>query len=153
MEVALAVEEADADEGQPEVAGRLAVVAGQDAEAAGIDGQAFVEAELGAEVGDQIVFLELPGVETAHHRQVVVGVVVDNTRLKPQEDRVFRRGFEALLVGPLEEGLGVVAGGRHRRWRGWRKAPGGAVPAVPEVVGEFFQPLDARRNLGLTSSL
>ena len=35
LEVALAVERADADEGQAHVARRLAVVAGQDAEAAG----------------------------------------------------------------------------------------------------------------------
>ena len=51
-EVALAVHEADADERQAEVAGALEVVAAEDAEAAGVDRHALMDAELGAEVGD-----------------------------------------------------------------------------------------------------
>ena len=51
-EVALAVEHAYGDEGQSQVAGRLAVVTGEDAQAAGVDGQTLVEAELRAEIGD-----------------------------------------------------------------------------------------------------
>ena len=54
-EVALAVEQADGDERQLEVARRLAVVAGEDAEAAGVDRQALVHAELGAEIRHQVV--------------------------------------------------------------------------------------------------
>ena len=54
-EVAAAVEEADADERDAELGGRLQVVAGEDAEAAGVDRQALVEAELGREVGDEEV--------------------------------------------------------------------------------------------------
>ena len=52
-EVALAVEEADADERDAEVGGALDVVAGEDAEAAGVDRQRLVQAELGGEVGDR----------------------------------------------------------------------------------------------------
>ena len=52
-EVAAAVEEPDADERQGHVAGGLHVVAGEDAEAAGVDAQRLVEAVLGAEVGDR----------------------------------------------------------------------------------------------------
>ena len=52
-EVALAVEEPDADGGQGHVAGRLHVVAGQDAETARVDPERLVEAVLGAEVGDR----------------------------------------------------------------------------------------------------
>ena len=51
-EVSLAVEEADADERDVEVGGALDVVAGEDAEAAGVDGEGLVQAELGGEVGD-----------------------------------------------------------------------------------------------------
>ena len=51
-EVAVAVEEADADDRHAEVAGRLEVVAGEDAEAARVLGQRLAEAELGREVGD-----------------------------------------------------------------------------------------------------
>ena len=52
-EVALAVHEPDADERQGHVAGRLHVVAGEDAEPARVDAEALVEAVLGAEVGDR----------------------------------------------------------------------------------------------------
>ena len=52
-EVALAVEQPDADERQGHVAGRLHVVAGEDAEAARVDAERLVEAVLGAEVGDR----------------------------------------------------------------------------------------------------
>ena len=51
-EVALGIEEADADEGQAQVAGLFAVVASEDAQATGVDGQRLVQAELGGEVGD-----------------------------------------------------------------------------------------------------
>jgi hypothetical protein len=47
-----AVEQADADERHAEVAGRLEVVAGEDAEAAGVLRQRLGDAELGREVGD-----------------------------------------------------------------------------------------------------
>ena len=52
-EVALAIEQPDADRRQGHVAGRLHVVAGEDAEAARVDAERFVEAVLGAEVGDR----------------------------------------------------------------------------------------------------
>ena len=52
-EVAAAIEQADADERDPELGGGLEVVARQDAEAAGIDRQALVQPELHAEVGDE----------------------------------------------------------------------------------------------------
>ena len=52
-EVALAVEQPDAERGQGHVAGGLHVVAGEDAEAARVDPERLVEAVLGAEVGDR----------------------------------------------------------------------------------------------------
>ncbi len=52
-EVALVVVEADADERDAEVRRALDVIAGEDAEAAGVDRQRLVDAELGREVGDR----------------------------------------------------------------------------------------------------
>ena len=49
-EVALAVEEADADEGNAEVGGALDVVSGEHTETAGINGQGLVQAELSRKV-------------------------------------------------------------------------------------------------------
>src|SRR5258708_27865547 len=48
----LLVEETDRDEREPQVAGRLQGVAGQHAEPARVDGQAFGQAELERELGD-----------------------------------------------------------------------------------------------------
>ena len=52
VEVALRIHEADADERHAEVAGFLAVIAGQHAEAAGVDRQRLVQRELRREIGD-----------------------------------------------------------------------------------------------------
>src|SRR5262249_34090949 len=51
-EVTLAVHQADAHEGNAEVAGGLEVVAGEHAEASRVDRHAFVDAELHGEVAD-----------------------------------------------------------------------------------------------------
>ena len=53
LEVAVAVEQADADERDAEVGGRLEVVAGEDAEPAGVLRQHRGDAELGREVRDR----------------------------------------------------------------------------------------------------
>jgi hypothetical protein len=52
-EVPEPVEEPDADERNAEIARRLQVVAGEDAETARVDGEARVDAELRREVGDE----------------------------------------------------------------------------------------------------
>ena len=54
VEVALRIHEADADQRHAEVARFLAVIAGQHAEAAGVDRQRLVQRELGGEVGDRL---------------------------------------------------------------------------------------------------
>src|SRR5271168_467412 len=51
QEVSLAIEEADADERDVQIGCALDMVAGEDAEASGVDGEGLVQAELGGEVG------------------------------------------------------------------------------------------------------
>ena len=51
--VTLTVEEADADERDIEIGCALDVIAGEHSEAAGVNGQRFVQAELCREVGDR----------------------------------------------------------------------------------------------------
>ena len=53
QEIALVVEQADADERNAEIGGALDVVAREHAQAAGVDGQRFVQSEFGGEVGDR----------------------------------------------------------------------------------------------------
>ena len=54
LKVALAVEEADADESKPQIACGTGVVSSQDSQASGRDREGFVEADLGREVGDRV---------------------------------------------------------------------------------------------------
>ena len=53
LEIALVVEQADGHERHAEAAGALDMVAGEHAEAAGVDRHRFVDAELGGEIGDR----------------------------------------------------------------------------------------------------
>ena len=53
-EVALLIQQADAHQGQIEIAGRFQVVAGQDAQAAGIDGEALGQSVFGGEISDEL---------------------------------------------------------------------------------------------------
>ena len=86
-----AIEEADADQRQVQVTGRLQVVAGQDAEAPGVDGQRLRQPELEREVADH---QWRPGVV---ERRPVLVVLVDR---RPGD-----------LQCPLEVGAG--GGGLH----------------------------------------
>ena len=54
MEVALGVQQPDADEWHAEVGGRLQVVAGEHPEPAGVLRERLGDAELGREVGDEV---------------------------------------------------------------------------------------------------
>ena len=55
VEVTLPIEDPNSHERDAQVTRGLAVVARQDTQATRVNGQAFMEAELGAEVGDQVV--------------------------------------------------------------------------------------------------
>ena len=55
LEVAFAIEQADADEAEPEIARGFRMIAGEDAETAGRDGQGFVEAEFRSEIDDRVL--------------------------------------------------------------------------------------------------
>ena len=150
-EVAVVVQQADADEGNAEVAGSLAVVAGEDAEAAGVDREALVQPELGAEVCDEVVvrIQELPalgprvafhvGVEAAQHAPVFLEVA-------------------AVLGGLVEDGLRHAAQeyarigaarGPQRAVQAREQAAHAPVPAVDQVVRELVEPRQRRRDAGL----
>ncbi len=143
LEVAGLVEEADADDRDAEVGGGLEVVAGEDAETAGVLRQHLGDAELGAEVGDGAGSATLgllgPRLEPAGlgeigvqlglgqadgRDEVVVGGQVGQLlgRQGGQEaDRVLADGDPALGVDPFEE----VSRGR--------------VPGPAEVAGQVAE--------------
>jgi hypothetical protein len=147
VEIALAVEQADGDEGQAHVGGALAVVAGKDAEAAGVDRQALVEAELGAEIGDQVGGLQGRPPRQLQPRFGVIGIEGRQHPVHGAEEHGIVGGFvDPLLVHALEEGLGaVVHGAPEAGAEAGEQRAGGTVPAVPEVVGDFVEPREAGR--------
>jgi hypothetical protein len=145
-EVPLAVHQADAAQGHAEVARRLQMVAGQDAEAARIDRHRLVDAELGREVGDAEVGLlrvllgeprrggHVRLERLLHAVQVGQEPVVGRQFLEP---RLRGRGEEAdRAVVELLEQVGVDAA---------EEGDGVGVPAPPQVVG---QPVEGHQVVG-----
>ena len=117
-EVAAAVEEADADERDAELRRRLEVVAGEDAEPAGVDGEALVEPELGREVGDEEVVRAAPAPPPR-----VLAAVADEAFLRRARAARGTSGVERpgeVLVGQLgqQRGRVVVELGEPREARG-----------------------------------
>ena len=145
-EISGAIQQPHADERHAEIAGRLAVVSGEDAQAAGVDAQRLVEAELHREVRDGTrqgrALLLVPArprpIRVERVDDGLVGVAelgvgqqtdpVMGLDVDQQLDRVV---VTAPVVGidPREEAR------RQRR------------PAPPEVVGQLAQPVHALGQL------
>ena len=95
----MAVEEADADERDAEVARRLEVVAGEHAETARVLRQRFGDAELGREVGDLAQRRAVLGLEPQRGVEVALQLVVDVAE-EPHERRVLGERLEPLPATP-----------------------------------------------------
>ena len=123
-EVALPIEQPDAEERQRHVAGRLHVVAGEDPEAARVDAERLVDAVLGAEIRDRTV--ELVAVPALEPVPRAVGHVA------------IELGQDVLVFG--EELLVVEEAGPLRRTADDRDrvaiaVPGRPVDEAPQVAG------------------
>ena len=109
-EVTLPVEHADGDKGDRKVARRLAVVAGENAEAAGIDRQALVETEFGAEIGDQVPLRIQVVVDVLALQALQVRVVAgEDPVVGLQVGAVLRSLSQALLGNATQEQFRVVS--------------------------------------------
>ena len=147
-EVATPIEETHPHERQRRIGGRFQVVAGQDAQAAGVDLHRLVDAVLGAEVGDRtrelpvrsrsvpavaaVVEVALELVEEAAHvdGEILVGGELRPTlRPHPAQDR------DRVAVACPQ--AGVDAREELRRARR---------PGPPQVVGEVAEALERRRD-------
>ena len=145
-EVALAIQQPDADRRQGHVAGRLHVVAGEDAETAGVDAERLVEAVLRAEVGDRpaqpvgVLALE-PVVGAVGHVRVELGqdVVVFGQELRVVEQpRPVDRAADDRDRAPIAR-----PGGRIDPIE---QAARARMPRPVEVVGKAPQPFEPRRQ-------
>ncbi len=148
VEVAVPVEEPDSDQRHAQVAGALQVIAGEDAEAAGIERQAGIEAVLHAEVGDRPVELRValrePGLGATGH----VGLEhPDDLLVEAAEVLVleFRLPVVVIEVDQQLDGIAVERPGAavHRG----EELAGGRVPGPPEIAGEVVQALHLARQL------
>ncbi len=150
-EIALAVEHAHRHEGDAQVAGRLAVVPRQDAQAAGIEWQALVQAELGAEVGDQVLVRIQVLLDTAAGLLAMIGVVGHQDAVVIlQEDPVLQRGLQPLLGDAAQEHLGVVAAGLPQLpVQAVEQVAHLAIPGIEQVLGQLAQTFQAFRQPGL----
>ncbi len=148
IEVALPVQQADRDERQPHVAGGLAMVAGEHAEAPGVDGKALVKAVLGAEVGDEVLLPEAAGL-VRQRSELEIGVELgQHLAVGTQKRLVLGRPFEDSLIDAAQEQLGVAVGAAPKALVEPREQQArGGIPAEPEVRGELLEPLDGGRQV------
>ena len=137
-EISLAVEEADADEGNAEVGSAFNMVAGEHAEAAGIDRQRFMDAEFGGEIGDgrgaqHAGVARSPGaVGLQIFLQAAVGVVDAAV-----QNQFGRAGFELgqREFGEQRNGI-LIQLAPAERIEIAEKADGVMVPAPPKVASQ-----------------
>ena len=146
-EVAGLVEQADPDDRDPDVGGRLEVVAGEDAEATGVLRQGGGDAELGAEVGDRrghvLRLLAAPLLVPAVLADVPVERLLGG--VDPlDEGRVGGEPLELLRRDRRQHGDRVLADrGPAGGVDGLEEVAQRRVPAPPQVHGEVAERGDA----------
>ena len=140
-EIALRIHESDADERHTEVAGFLAVIAGQDPEAAGVDRQRLMKCEFGGKVGDgstadfRKLALDPRVVRRAGGVEPGAGAVVER-----QPFWIVERSINRFRRQQLQHAHGVVRG----------EPPEGVVetpkdiarvgiPAPPKIIGQLVE--------------
>ena len=148
-EISFAVQQADADERQAEFAGAFQMVAGQDAQAAGIHWDAFVDTELGGEIRDadgrttgsisgrSAIRLAKPGLAfqiAIQLRRHAVQVGEETLVLGQFDESLLRRGPEQSHRAIVErfEQVGIDAP---------EKCNCVGVPTPPQIVGQFMERL------------
>ncbi len=138
-EVAVPVEQPDADQRHAEVARRLEVVAGQHAEAAGVLGDRLGDAELGREVGDEVERAVAAGLEPPVAVEVPLELAVHLAE-EPPEAAVVGEGVEPLARHEPEEADGVVdAGVPQVGVDPPEQVAGLVVPRPPQVEGQLLE--------------
>ena len=147
-EIALTVEQTDPDQRYAQVAGRFAVIAGENAETARINGQAFVEAKLGAKIGDQIV-AQKPLRLLGSRARVEVGVVCQKRALEAgAENRIVGGVHQPAFIDSPEESFRIMTNRIPQRWmEPLEQLASRTIPAVPEIAGQFFEPCETLRQV------
>ncbi len=145
MEVALRVHETDADERHAQVAGFLAVVAGQHAQAAGVDRQRLMQGEFSREVGDgPVLDVREPSRPPRLARTARVVEAAHGGVVSCQERGAGRRVIQGGLRNRAQHPDRVVRGlAPQRVVQQAEDLTGVRVPAPPEIERELAQPVNA----------
>ena len=150
FEVAVPVEQSDRDEIQIEIAGGLAMIPRENAEAAGVIRDRFVKAELGGEIGDRffdraafagfsvsVLAREIIAECVMHFLEFAQEILVLRDLLEPglpgklqHPDRIVIRAIPELVIEMAEE------------------AAGGRFPRPPEIENHLAQRLERGRERG-----
>ena len=147
-EISLVVVQPDADERNAEIGRRLDVIAGEDAEAARVDRNRFVQAELGREIrdGSRPEHARVPRAPRARRREVLLHAAVRVVDAAVQHER--RRAlFEqrGRYLPEQRDGI-VIERAPQRRIERAEEARRVVIPAPPHVARERLQPLVRRRD-------
>ena len=146
--VSSGIEQTHTHERHAEVGGRLALVPGQDAETAGVDGNGGVQAKLGAEVGDGP--RDGLGVRRGEPGAGGRGVPCrggDDGVVQAQERGVGRAGGESRGIDPAQQLDGIVLGAApQRRIKQAEQGARVAVPAPRQIGGDGRQSIDPFGN-------
>ena len=138
LEVAVFVEQTDAEEGHGHVRGGLEVVAGQHAQAAGINGHGFIDAVFGGKIGYRVfrrqMFVEraqgLGHVAVEFHQHLVVEAHVL---------LIANEVGEAFGISLFQHPDGIMAFFPELRVEGHEQGLGLVMPAPPEIGGKLAQ--------------
>ncbi len=140
LEIALPVQQANGDEVHALVACRLAVIAGEHAETAGINREALVKAILGAEVGDERCILE-------RRRGGVLVERPQRLRVTPEIGRIPRCLFQRCLTDATKQQSWVTFGLLPQLGiEVFEQCAGRPMPAEEQVARELGESRERFRN-------
>src|SRR5262249_16457606 len=153
LKITLRVNEAHADQRQAEVTGLLAMIPGENAEAAGIDRKRDVQPEFGRKIGDRIpgqirMLFTKPrpsrrqGFVKSHHDAVVMAEErgIGSGRLQ-LGGRDLLQEFDRIVMGQLPQSFIQVL----------KKPARVRLPTPPQVIGQLSQTPDASRRRTISS--
>ena len=146
FEIAFAIEETDTDQRDVEIGRGFEMVAGQDAEAAGVDMDGFVQTEFHGEVGNAPVVGIAELLPVARSQDGFLVFVLDLVHVF-QKRSIFAQFFEALLADGREQADGVVFAIAEKRGADAMEERGCSdIPTPPSVIGEGLKKCQILRN-------
>ncbi len=148
IEISVSIEQADGDEIEVEVAGGFAMIAGENAETAGVIRDRFVKAELGGEIGDR--FLERAagaGFSVGILAREIFAEGIVNLLQFAEKIFVLRDFDQPRLAGKLEHADGVVIGPIPQLGIEMAEETArGRLPRPPQIEDDLAQRLERGRE-------